>query len=71
VALLVDEVHGVERPSGKVVLARQIVPGLENFQGLTHFEDGLVVIHDLEKFLSLEEESCLDEAMRQEATRVW
>ena len=41
----------------------QIVPGIEHFQGVVKGDDGLVLIQDLEKFLSLDEERTLDEAM--------
>lgn len=68
VALVVDEAEGViERPESAVVDAAQIVPGLEQFQGVLRLDDGLVLIHDLEKFLSLDEARVLDQAMIQEA----
>lgn len=68
VALVVDETEGViERPESAVVDAAQIVPGLEQFQGVFRLDDGLVLIYDLEKFLSLDEARVLDQAMIQEA----
>lgn len=70
VALVVDEAQGgVERPLSGVTGSTQIVPGLEQFQGVVQLDDGLVLIHDLEKFLSLDEVRALDQAMSQEADR--
>ena len=64
VALAADAVSGVLEYSGlKTVGARDIVPGIEYVEGAVKLEDGLVLIHDLNKFLSLEEETVLDRAM--------
>ena len=64
VALVIDEAQGViEREQSAVVGSDRIVPGLEQFQGVVKLDDGLVLIHDLEKFLSLDEARTLDEAM--------
>lgn len=64
VALVIDEaqdVIGYEQSA--VVDSNRIVPGLEQFLGVVTLDDGLVLIHDLEKFLSLDEARTLDEAM--------
>ena len=67
VALLIDEVQGViERSSTEIVGPAQIVPGLEQIQGVIKFDDGLALIHDLDTFLSLGETQALDKAMIQE-----
>ena len=64
VALLADAVAGViERANKLIVPADSIVPGLEYVQGVLKLDDGMVLIHDLDRFLSLEEEKALDEAM--------
>jgi purine-binding chemotaxis protein CheW len=64
VVLVVDESEGVVvRPQAEIVRSAQIVPGLEAFPGVLRLDDGLVLIHDLETFLSLDEEGALDEAM--------
>lgn len=64
VVLVVDESEGVvERPQAEIVLSTQIVAGLEQFPGVVRLDDGLVLIHDLERFLSLDEGRALDEAM--------
>lgn len=64
VALVIDEAHGVmERAAAEITGSALILPGLDLFQGVVQLEDGLVLIHDLEKFLSLDEALALDEAM--------
>jgi purine-binding chemotaxis protein CheW len=68
VILVVDEALGiVECSPSDVVEAGEIVPGLEQVQGVIKLENGLVLIHDLEKFLSLDEEKVLEDALSQEA----
>jgi len=68
VALVIDEAQGViEHPAAEVINSAQIVPGMGQVQGVVKLVDGLVLIHDLENFLSLEEASALDEAMGEEA----
>jgi purine-binding chemotaxis protein CheW len=67
VVLVIHEAQGViERSAIEIVGPARIVPGLEQIQGVIKLEDGLALIHDLEKFLSLDEARSLDEAMRQE-----
>jgi purine-binding chemotaxis protein CheW len=64
VVLVVDESQGVvERPHSEIVRSTQIVPRLEQFPGVVRLDDGLVLIHDLERFLSLDESRTLDGAM--------
>jgi purine-binding chemotaxis protein CheW len=53
----------VERTQAEVVLSTRIVPDLDHFPGVLRLDDGLVLIHDLERFLSLDEARALDEAM--------
>lgn len=61
VALLVDAVSGVMELSGKeIVSPEDIVPHTQYVAGIVKLEDGLVLIHDLDKFLSLDEEKALD-----------
>ncbi len=65
---MIDEALGViDLPSSGMVGAAQIVPGLEHIRGVVQLPDGLVLIHDLERFLSLDEERALDEALEKEA----
>jgi purine-binding chemotaxis protein CheW len=64
VALAVDDVDGViEREQADVMNSNRIAPGLAQYQGVAKFEDGLVLIYDLDKFLSLDETRTLDQAM--------
>lgn len=64
VALMVDEVGGVIENRGRdMVAAEKIVPGMAYVKGAVKLEDGIVFVHDLDKFLSLEEEKKLDDAI--------
>jgi len=65
VALLVDSVDGViEIAEEDIAAASGIFPDIEYVQGVVRLQDGLVLIHDLEQFLSAEEERTLDEALK-------
>jgi len=69
VVLVIDAAHGVlEHPSTTVIDAGSIAAGLAHIQGVITLEDGLVLIHDLERFLSPDESHALDEANIQEAS---
>jgi purine-binding chemotaxis protein CheW len=64
VALSVDSVDDViEIPEERITAAEQILPELGYLEGVIKTEGGIVLIHDLEKFLSLPEEKALGEAM--------
>jgi purine-binding chemotaxis protein CheW len=64
VALVMDEAQGViEVEQSAIIGADRIVPDFERFQGVVKLDDGLVLIHDLEKFFSLDEACALDTAM--------
>ncbi|HXG51694.1 MAG TPA: chemotaxis protein CheW [candidate division Zixibacteria bacterium] len=64
VALLVDGVAGVlETSPEEIVAAKTILSGLELVQGVVQLPDGLALIHDLDRFLSADEERRLDEAL--------
>ncbi len=64
VVLAIDEAHGVidREPSARVDSA-WTVPGIEHLRGVVQGDDGLVLIQDLEQFLSLDEERSLDQAL--------
>ena len=65
VALLVDSVDGViEVAEEDIAAAQGILPEVEYVQGIVKLQDGLVLIHDLEQFLSAEEERTLDKALK-------
>lgn len=62
--LVIDEAQGVvEHPESTVTDPAGLVSGLEQFQGVAGLEGGLVLIQDLEKFLSLDEAQALDAAV--------
>ncbi|MBI3957216.1 MAG: purine-binding chemotaxis protein CheW [Chloroflexi bacterium] len=65
VGLVADEVRGVIDVTGeKVTAGGEVVPGLEYVAGVVRLEDGLILIHDLNTFLSLDEEKVLDQALQ-------
>ncbi len=65
VAIICDSAEGiVERSALDVVPVRQILPGARYVEGVAKYEDGLIVIQDLDKFLSLEEEQALEQALQ-------
>ena len=69
VALLVDSVSGVlEIAEEEIAPAEKILPEIEYVRGVVKLQDGLVLIHDLEQFLSDEEERILDEALKSVST---
>lgn len=64
VALVADSVSGVLEYAGPDrVDAEAILPGLEYVDGVVKLDDGLILIHDLDRFLSLDEAETLDRAM--------
>lgn len=64
VALVADAVTGVvEGLEHNVVSADTIFPAIKYLEGIIRFEDGLVLIHNLGEFLSLDEEKSLDLAL--------
>jgi purine-binding chemotaxis protein CheW len=64
VALAVDAVDSVvQRSPDEVVAPPTIVPGLEYLAGVVKLADGMLFIHDLDRFLSLEEEQALATAI--------
>ncbi len=68
VMLAVDEVKDiVQRPADAVVAAERILQPLEHIDGVIQLDDGLALIHDLERFLSIEEERELENALAMEA----
>jgi purine-binding chemotaxis protein CheW len=68
VALVVNSVTGVlERTAEQVTNAESVVPGAQYVAGMTRFEDGIVFIHDLDRFLSKQEEHELDGLLGQAA----
>ncbi len=64
VALVADAVSDVlEYPEGSLVEAQSILADAGYIEGVVKLSDGLIMIHNLDTFLSLEEETSLDQAM--------
>lgn len=69
VALIADAVTGVrDCPERDIVAAGGVVPGAGQIAGIATLEGdpaqgGLVLIHDLDRFLDLDEERSLDQAL--------
>lgn len=66
VALVVDSVASVIQPAAQeIISAEEILPNMEYVEGVVKIEGEMILIHDLEQFLSLEEERLLDEAVEE------
>lgn len=65
VALIVDSASGVdERSEQEVVAAEKIVPSMEYVEGVLKLEDGLILIFDIDLFLSIEQERLLEDEIK-------
>ncbi len=63
-AIIAESVVGVvERPADAVVSAGELAQGIQHIEGVLKTSDGLVLIHDLDRFFSPEEEQSLDLAL--------
>lgn len=68
VALVVTSVAGVvERRAEEVTETEMMVPGAQYVEGMTRLEDGILFIHDLDRFLSKKEEQQLEGVLGQAA----
>jgi len=68
VALVVNSVAGVvERTAEEITAAERIVDGTQYVEGISRLEGGILLIHDLDRFLSQKEEKQLDGLMAQAA----
>ena len=64
VALVADAVSGtIQCQEQDIVGSGDILPGIEHVDGVVKLGDGLILIHNLDRFLSLEEEDSLDRAL--------
>ncbi|MBI4378298.1 MAG: purine-binding chemotaxis protein CheW [Nitrospinae bacterium] len=62
---VVDTVSGVfEYPEHKIINTENIFPGIEYIDGVVKLEDGLILIHNIDRFLSLKEERMLNGAIK-------
>ena len=65
VALIADAVAGVLGcPMEDRIAIAEIFPGGRHIEGVVKLADGLVLIHDLDRFLTLDEEKALDGALQ-------
>ena len=65
VALVADAVDEVIKPESiSVIDSKNITSGMEYVDGVIKLEDGLILIFDLDKFLSLEEKIILTDALK-------
>lgn len=63
-AMIVDVVSGVDECDAReMVASASVVPGTDYVQGIAKLADGMVLIHDLDRFLSLDEALSLDQAL--------
>ena len=68
VALLVSSVSGVtERTAEEVTATEEIVPGVQQVEGISRLEDGILFICNLDRFLSTTEERELNGLLAQGA----
>lgn len=66
VALRVDRaIDLVDVAEGAIESATRAAPGAEHVVGLAKLPDGVLVIHDLERFLSLDESRALEASLSQ------
>ncbi|MGR9012266.1 MAG: chemotaxis protein CheW [Gammaproteobacteria bacterium] len=64
VVLVADSVTDVIDCSGQdITSANAIVPGIDHIEGVARLKDGMILIHDLSRFLSLEEKAGLEQAL--------
>ena len=67
VALLVDAVSGVvPRCEAEITPAAEILPDIECVSGVMKLDGGLVLVHDIERFLSIEDHAALQLALNLE-----
>jgi purine-binding chemotaxis protein CheW len=68
IAMVVNSVTGVvERRVDEITDVEKIVPGAQYVEGMTRLEDGILFIHDLDLFLSKQEEQHLEGLLDQVA----
>jgi len=65
VALLVDTVQDIlEGDQESIVSNTDILPNIDAIGGIAKIQDSIILIHDLDKCLSLEDEKKLDKALK-------
>ena len=67
VALPVDDVSGVAEVSADTIAAPEtVIADIGHVSGIAALPDGLLLIHDLDAFLSIDEERQLDQAIEEQ-----
>lgn len=70
VALLVDRVEGVVEARPEMLTATgEIVPDVGAIEGVMRLGNDIILIHDLAKFLSLDEAQALDDALSEQESQ--
>ena len=65
VAFFVDQVSRLaDYPDTCIVEAQSVAPSGDYIAGMAKSADGITLIHDLDRFLSLDEEAAIDQALR-------
>jgi purine-binding chemotaxis protein CheW len=65
IAILVDSIIGIsDIEPRQLSSAAESLPFAEHISSVAKFDDGLVLIYDLERFLSLEEDRVLENALK-------
>jgi purine-binding chemotaxis protein CheW len=65
VAILVDTVTGIrDLAPGQQKQAEETLPFAEHLRGVAKVDDGLILIYNLDRFLSLDEEKELEQALK-------
>lgn len=63
-AIIADAVDGVfDLPEAHITHQSTLLPGIEQIEGVVYQHDGIIFIHDLERFLSLDEAASLNNAI--------
>lgn len=67
IAVIADSVGSVvDALERDITPAQDVLPGLSHVEGIIRLNDGIVLIHNLDKFLSIEEEAMLNEAIEKQ-----
>jgi purine-binding chemotaxis protein CheW len=62
VILIADAVHGIiEQQNDELIKSEKIAPGINYIDGVINHDEDLIMIYDLDSFLSLDEENKLNE----------
>lgn len=65
-ALMVDSVSDIiiSRTKEEIIKATKILPEIKYVEGILKLKEGIILIHNLDKFLSLEEEKELENSLK-------